>query len=56
MCCIHRLNSHSLADCGNRDAMLRRADEALYEAKDAGRNMVVIAGAETFRLYRGAGQ
>ncbi|MEN4798209.1 MULTISPECIES: diguanylate cyclase [Pantoea] len=46
----------SLADCGNREAMLRRADEALYEAKGAGRNVVVIAGAETFRLYRGTGQ
>lgn len=46
----------ALADCGNRDAMLRRADEALYEAKGAGRNVVVIAGAETFRLYHGTGQ
>lgn len=46
----------TLADCGNHDAMLRRADEALYEAKGAGRNVVIVAAAETFRLYSGARQ
>lgn len=34
----------ALADCGYRDALLRRADEALYEAKRAGRNAVIVAG------------
>ncbi len=42
----------ALADCGGkRDRMLRRADEALYEAKGAGRNTVIIAGTESFRRY-----
>lgn len=42
----------ALNDCaGNRDAMLRRADEALYEAKGAGRNAVVVSGPTGFTLY-----
>ncbi|PJZ04152.1 hypothetical protein PRCB_17945 [Pantoea rodasii] len=42
----------SLADCGSREALLRRADEALYEAKGAGRDAVIVAGPEGFRRYR----
>lgn len=42
----------ALSDCGSRDALLRRADEALYEAKGAGRNVVIVAGPEGFRRYR----
>ncbi|WGK60115.1 sensor domain-containing diguanylate cyclase [Pantoea sp. SS70] len=41
----------ALSDCGSRDAMLRRADEALYEAKGAGRNAVIIAAPGSFRRY-----
>ena len=41
----------ALADSGSRDALLRRADEALYEAKSAGRNAVIIAGPGGFRRY-----
>ncbi|WP_315315990.1 diguanylate cyclase [Pantoea vagans] len=32
----------------DREALLRRADEALYEAKAAGRNTVIIAGPDGF--------
>lgn len=32
----------SLRDCGDRETLLRRADEALYAAKGAGRNQVFI--------------
>lgn len=42
----------SLADCGSREALLHRADEALYEAKGAGRDAVIVAGPEGFRRYR----
>lgn len=35
--------------CDGRIALLRRADKALYEAKGAGRNAVVVAGPEGFR-------
>ncbi|MFT4271917.1 MAG: diguanylate cyclase [Pantoea sp.] len=46
----------ALNDCaGNRDGMLRRADEALYEAKGAGRNVVVVSSATGFSLYGVAG-
>ncbi|ORM81706.1 hypothetical protein HA42_09880 [Pantoea deleyi] len=42
----------ALADSGgNRDGMLRRADEALYEAKGAGRDAVIVAGPEGFRRH-----
>ncbi|MBK5017114.1 diguanylate cyclase [Pantoea sp. S62] len=41
----------SLDCCDGRGALLRRADEALYEAKGAGRNAVVVAGPEGFRRY-----
>ncbi|KAF6661893.1 GGDEF domain-containing protein [Pantoea sp. EKM101V] len=34
-----------------REALLRRADEALYEAKGAGRNTVVIAGSAGFSVF-----
>ncbi|BCQ42433.1 cell signaling regulator (plasmid) [Erwinia rhapontici] len=38
-----------LDDCGgNREILLRRADEALYEAKRAGRNVVFIARTDHF--------
>lgn len=36
---------------GNREAVLRRADEALYEAKAAGRNTVRIAGPGGFSAF-----
>jgi GGDEF domain-containing protein len=39
----------------DRDSLLRRADEALYEAKAAGRNTVIIAGAEEFSASDSAG-
>jgi len=42
----------SLAGCGSRGALLRCADEALYEAKGAGRNAVMVAGPEGFRRYQ----
>ena len=35
----------------DREALLRRADEALYGAKAAGRNTVMIAGAEGFYAF-----
>lgn len=38
----------------DREALLRRADEALYEAKAAGRNTVIIAGPEGFRTPESA--
>lgn len=42
----------ALADSGgNRDGMLRRADEALYEAKGAGRDAVIVAEPEGFRRH-----
>lgn len=41
------------SDCGSRDAMLRRADEALYDAKGAGRNAVILAGSGSFSRYEG---
>ncbi|MDE8558016.1 sensor domain-containing diguanylate cyclase [Pantoea vagans] len=44
----------SLAGCDGRGALLRRADEALYEAKGAGRNAVVVAGPEGLRRYQAA--
>jgi len=40
------------ADCGSRDALLRRADEALYGAKSAGRNMVIVASHNGIRQYK----
>jgi len=36
---------------GDREALLRRADEALYEAKAAGRNTVMIAGPDGFSAF-----
>lgn len=42
----------SLSDCGGDiKNLLRRADEALYEAKGAGRNVVIIAAKTGFRRY-----
>lgn len=42
----------ALADSGgSRNGMLQRADEALYEAKDAGRDMVMVAEPEGFRRH-----
>ncbi len=42
----------TLEDCdGEREVLLCRADKALYEAKGAGRNAVIIAGREGFRQY-----
>ncbi len=38
----------------DREALLRRADEALYEAKAAGRNTVIIAGPDGFRTPESA--
>lgn len=45
----------ALRDCAeSRDAMLRRADQALYQAKGAGRNIVIIAGPDDFIRYADA--
>ena len=42
----------ALKDCyGNRDVMLRRADEAMYKAKRAGRNLVVVFRSTGFSCY-----
>jgi len=44
----------ALNECGgSRDALLRRADEALYVAKGAGRNVVIIASSAGFSRYDG---
>ena len=42
----------ALADSGGtRDGLLRRADDALYEAKGAGRNVVIVAEAAGFSRH-----